>query len=261
MPIIRMRGRIDRPISPGRVHLLPSSEEGSRLKLSAMRRLLTFWFWFCMTTLAPAWGQASTDAVRQFVQNEIGSIDGASRIDISVGQADPKLQLAPCDRAEPFLRSGVRLWGRAFVGLRCASGAKWTISVPVQVRVYGAALVAARRLPAGQPISETDVRTEEVEWTREAQGVARELAQLQRRVPAHRIEAGQPIGLALLSDTPAVGQGDPVKLVGRGNGFSIATDAVALAAAAVGQPVRVRVESGKILTGTAREGRIVEVVF
>ena len=225
-----------------------------------MRQLLTFSFWFCMTTLAPAWGQASTDAVRQFVQNEIGSIDGASRIDISVGQADPKLQLAPCDRAEPFLRSGVRLWGRTFVGLRCASGAKWTISVPVQVRVYGAALVAARRLPAAHAMPIVR-KLLEVEWTREAQGVARELAQLQRRVPAHPIEAGQPIGLALLSDTPAVGQGDPVKLVGRGNGFSIATDAVALAAAAVGQPVRVRVESGKILTGTAREGRIVEVVF
>ena len=43
--------------------------------------------------------------------------------------------------------------------------------------------------------------------------------------------------------------------------FSITTDGVALAGASVGQPVRVRVESGKILTGTALEGRIVEVVF
>ena len=230
-----------------------------------MRRLLTISrvlaLWLCVTALAPAWGQDSTQAMHEFVQNELGTIDGASRVDISVGQADPKLRLAPCERAEPFLRSGTRLWGRSFVGLRCASGAKWTISVPVQVRVYGAALVATRPLPAGQPISETDVRSEEVEWTREAQGVARDLAELQRRVPTRPIEAGQPIALALLSETPAVGQGDAVKLVGRGNGFSITTDAVALAAAAVGQPVRVRVESGKILTGTAREGRIVEVSF
>ncbi len=230
-----------------------------------MRRLLTFCLtfssWLCISLLAPAWAQVPANAVRQFVQNELGRIDGASRIDISVGQADPKLQLAPCERAEPFLRSGTRLWGHSFIGLRCASGAQWTISVPVQVRVYGAALVAARLLPAGQPINEADVRTEEVEWTREAQGVAHDLTQLQRRVPTRPIQAGQIIGLALLSEMPAVGQGDPVKLVGRGQGFSITTDAVALAAAAVGQPVRVRVESGKILTGTAREGRIVEVVF
>jgi flagellar basal body P-ring formation protein FlgA len=230
-----------------------------------MRRLLTFCLtfssWLSISIAAPAWAQVPTDAVRQFVQNELGQIEGASRIDISVGQADFKLQLAPCERAEPFLRNGARLWGRGFVGLRCASGAKWTINVPVQVRIYGAALVAVRALPAGQPIGEADVRTEEVEWTREAQGVARDFAQLQRRVPSRPIASGQPIGLALLSETPAVGQGDPVKLVGQGNGFSITTDAIALAAAAAGQPVRVRVESGKILTGTAREGRIVEVVF
>ncbi|HEX4598953.1 MAG TPA: flagellar basal body P-ring formation chaperone FlgA [Burkholderiaceae bacterium] len=226
-----------------------------------MRWLLTFFWAICLTASGPARAQVPTDAVRRFVQNEMGPIEGASRIDISVGSADPRLQLAPCERTETFLRSGARLWGRTFVGLRCVAGAQWTISVPVQVRVYGPALVAAQRLPSGQPISEADVRTEEVEWTREPQGVVRELSQLERRVASRPIEAGQPIGLALLSDLPAVGQGDPVKLVGRGHGFSITTDAVALAAAAEGQPVRVRLESGKILTGTARDGRVVEVSF
>ena len=230
-----------------------------------MRRLLTFCLilssWLFVSMLAPAWAQVPIDVVRPFVQSELGQIEGASRIDISVGQIDPKLQLAPCERVEPFLHNGARLWGRGFVGLRCTSGATWAINVPVQVRVYGDALVAVRTLPAGQPISEADVRTEEVEWTREAQGVARNFAQLQQRVPSRPIASGQPVGLALLSETPAVAQGDPVKLIGRGNGFSISTDGVALAAAAAGQPVRVRVESGKILTGTAREGRIVEVAF
>jgi flagella basal body P-ring formation protein FlgA len=226
-----------------------------------MRLLLTLVLWIGITALVPARAQVPADAVRRFVQNELGRIEGASRIDISIGEADSRLSLAPCERAEPFLRSGARLWGRAFVGLKCVSGAQWTISVPVQVRVYGAALVAARALPAGQPISEADLRTEEVEWTREPQGVAREFSQLQQRVPARGIAAGQPIGLAMLSDLPAVAQGDPVKLVGRGQGFSITTDGVALAAASIGQPVRVRVESGKIVTGTAREGRIVEVNF
>ncbi|HWY72376.1 MAG TPA: flagellar basal body P-ring formation chaperone FlgA [Burkholderiaceae bacterium] len=228
-----------------------------------MRTLLTILLSVCVTTLtlASAWAQVPTDSVRRFVQNELGTIDGASRIDISVGEADARLRLAPCEKAEPFLRSGTRLWGRTFVGLRCVSGAQWTISVPVQVRVFGPGLVAAHLLAAGQSISESDVRSEQVEWTRQPQGVARDLSQLQHRVPARPIEPGQPIGLALLSDTPAVAQGDEVKLVGRGNGFSITTDAVALASAAVGQPVRVRLESGKILTGTAREGRIVELVF
>ena len=226
-----------------------------------MRLLLTFFWAVCLTTLLPARAQVPTDAIQQFVQNELGSIEGASRIDISVGAADSRLRLAPCEHAVPFLRPGTHLWGRSFVGLRCEAGAQWSISVPVQVRVYGSALVAIHPLPSGQPISEADVRIEEVEWTREPQGVVREFSELQRRVPSRPIEAGQPIGMTHLTEMAAVGQGDPVKLVGRGNGFSITTDAVALAAAAEGQPVRVRLESGKILTGTARDGRIVEVSF
>lgn len=210
---------------------------------------------------AHAQQQVPAEAVRAFVQKELGPIDGASRVEITVGQPDSRLQLATCERAEPFLRSGTRLWGRSFVGLRCLVGAQWTINVPVQVRVYGAGLVAARMLPAGQPISESDVRSEELEWTRQPQGVARDPSDLQGRVPTRAIEQGQPIGLVLLAEAPAVTQGDSVKLVGRGSGFSITTDAVALASAVPGQPVRVRVESGRILTGTAREGRIVEVSF
>ncbi|MBV8210563.1 MAG: flagellar basal body P-ring formation protein FlgA [Burkholderiaceae bacterium] len=227
-----------------------------------MRSSLTiFWLCACLGITASAQAQVPVEAVRQFVQNELGTIEGADRVDISVGQLDPKLQLAPCENAEPFLRSGARLWGRSFVGLRCASGARWTINVPVQVRIFGPGLVAMRQLAAGEPIAEADVRTEEVEWTREAQSVAREASQLQHRAPTRRIEAGQAIALNLLSEIPAVVQGDPVKLVGRGQGFSITTDGVAMAAAAVGQPVRVRVDSGKIITGTARDGRVVEVAF
>jgi flagella basal body P-ring formation protein FlgA len=203
------------------------------------RRLLTI-LCLCASTLVPALAQVPTDAVRQFVQNELGPIEGASRIDIWVGESDSRLRLAPCERAEPFLRSGARLWGRAFVGVRCVSGAQWAISVPVNVRVFGPGLVAVRALPAGQPISPVDVRSEQVEWTREPQGVASDLSQLQGRLPARIIEPGQVIGLTLLRESPAVAQGDPVKVVGVGQGFSIATDAVALASAAAGQPVLVR---------------------
>jgi len=223
------------------------------------------WLSLCVVALAstvsPAWSQVPVDTVRSFVQNELGTIEGASRVDISVGQTESRQHPAPCDRAEPFARSGARLWGRSFVGLRCVSGAQWTINVPVQVRVYGAALVAVRALAPGQPIDAADVRTEEVEWTRDPQGVVRDIAQLRRRAPIRAIEPGEPIGLAVLREVPAVAQGDPVKLIGRGQGFSVTTDAVALSAAPAGQPVRVRLESGKILTGTAREGRIVEVAF
>ena len=214
---------------------------------------------------SPAQAQTSLDTVRLFVQREAsGALPPSAagvRVDVTVGQLDPRLQLAPCARIEPFLPSGARLWGRANVGLRCVEGATWSVLLPVTVRVYGPALVAARPLGAQAPITQDDVHLAEVEWTREPQGVATDPQQLANRVLQRPVAMGQAIPLAALRAPVVISQGDPVKLVGIGRGFSISADAIALASAQEGQSVRVRTDSGRILSGTARPGRQVDVTF
>ncbi len=204
-------------------------------------------------------------AARRFVEQEAAralAAGGAqTRLEVTVGELDPRIRLAPCARTEFFVPSGARLWGRARLGLRCVQGASWSALIPVQVRIYGPALVAARPLAALQPILEQDVHVAEVEWTREPHGVVIDAAELDNRVPTRPIALGQPIPVAALRAPQVVAQGDAVKVVGTGRGFSVSTAAVALAAADDGQPVRVRTETGRVLTGTARAGRIVEVAF
>lgn len=184
-----------------------------------------------------------------------------ARVEVTLGQLDPRLQLAPCARIESFLPANTRLWGRTRVGLRCTAGAGWTVQLPVTVRVFGPALVAARPLAVGQAPTAADLQTAEIEWTREPQGVVTDEAQLDGRVLARTIAAGQPLPLAALRAPQVVAAGDPVRLQGQGAGFTVGADAVALGAALDGQPVRVRTESGRVLTGTARAGRRVEVSF
>ena len=210
-------------------------------------------------------GEGRGEDLQQFVQREAAAVAarlGASvRLEVSIGGLPSGMQLAPCARIEPFLPSGVRLWGRAHVGMRCMEGATWSVLVPVTVKIFGRALIAARPLAALAPIAPEDLRTAEVEWTREPQGVATDPMQIDQRVPTRPIAVGQPVPLAALRAPLAVGQGDPVKVLGQGRGFLIQTDGIALAAAQEGQPVRVRTESGRILAGTARAGRTVEVQF
>ncbi len=201
------------------------------------------------------------EQIRQFVAAEVARAEPGLRAEIAVGDIDARLHLASCGHTEAFLRAGARLWGRSFVGYRCLQHPGWSISVPVQVRLYGPALVTTQSLPALQPLTATVLRTEEVEVTREPAGVATRADQIEDRVCTRGIDAGQPIPLNMLRTVPAVGQGDAVKLVGSGNGFSISTDAVALATVAAGETVRVRVESGRTVSGIARKGRIVEVSF
>lgn len=208
---------------------------------------------------------APAETVQQFVQREASvaaaSLGGDVRLEVAVGSLASGLQLAPCARVEPFLPSGVRLWGRSHVGVRCVEGASWQVLLPVTVRVFGPALVAARPLAALQPVNADDLVTAEVEWTREPQGVATDLGQIAGRVLARPVAAGQPLPLALLRAALVISQGDPVRVLGQGRGFTIQTDAVAMAAAQDGQLVRVRTDSGRILSGIARPGRTVEVQF
>ncbi len=203
------------------------------------------------------------DTARAFVLREAALAAGGqqSRIDVVIGAPDSRLSLAPCARIEPFVPAGQRLWGRAMVGVRCASGATWSVMLPVTVRISGPALVAARPLAPGAAVGTSDVNVAEAEWTREPMGVVVDARQLENRVLTRPINTGQPIALTALRAPQAVGQGEVVRLVGRGQNFSITTDGIALAAAADGQPVRVRTESGRIVSGTARAGRIVEVSF
>ena len=231
--------------------------------LAVMNRLLLT---FCLLVAWAGTAFASAalqEAVRLQALREAAATAGGtqSRIEVVVGEIDPRLQLAPCGRTEVFLPAGARFWGRTFAGIRCVEGASWSINIAVTVRVFGPALVAAKALAAGASIQADDVRSAEVEWTREAQGVVTTPAQFDQRVLARPIASGQPIPLNALRAPQAVGQGEPVRLVGYGNGFSISADGTALASAAVGQSVRVRTESGRILTGTARTGRLVEVQF
>lgn len=213
------------------------------------------------TAAAAADSDGTADTVRRFVSDEIARTQPGLRTEITVGRIDSRMHLAPCARTEAFLRPGGRLWGRGFVGLRCLDNPGWSVSVPVNVRVFGRALVVAQPIPAMQPIAGSAVREDEVELSLEAGGVATDVGQVQDRYSTRALEPGQAIALAGLRSVPAVGQGDAVKLVGVGNGFQISTDGTALATVAAGELVRVRTESGHTLSGIARRGRIVEVSF
>jgi flagella basal body P-ring formation protein FlgA len=199
---------------------------------------------------------AAPDPIRSFVERQLPS--GAGRIEIKVGSLDPRLQLAPCARIEPYLLPGTRLWGRTAIGVRCLEGAKWTVALPITVSVYGRAVVAGEPLAAGRDPASASLRIEETELTREPGTPVTDLAQLVGRTLTRPVAAGQVIRTEHLRTAQTVAAGDPVRVQVVGQGFVIQADGQALAGAGEGQPIRVRTESGRVLAGTLR-GRTVEV--
>lgn len=215
----------------------------------------------CLAALAtPAIAQTPAgdlDSVRMFVESQAGGL--AARVEVTVGRPDPRLVLAPCLKAEPYLPAGARLWGRSWVGLKCVDGARWSVTIPVEVKVFGPALVAGRALSAGQPVAAADVQVQEIELSRESAPVFADARSLEGKLLSRPLAAGQPLRTDYFRAAPVIAQGDAVRLVAVGPGFSVSTDALALQHAGDGQPVRVKTEAGRVVTGVARPGRIVEV--
>lgn len=183
------------------------------------------------------------------------------RVEIVVGQLDSRTTLAPCEKIEMFLPPGIRAWGRINVGMRCREGAIWTVFVPVTVKVFGVALTARKSLMFGSVLADNDVEARESELSREPGTPISDLKQIEGRILARAVSPGQILRVEHFRAAPAISQGDQVKLVATGSGFTISADGEALAHASVGQNIRVKTETGRVVSGTARAGRIVELRF
>ncbi|HEV8502810.1 MAG TPA: flagellar basal body P-ring formation chaperone FlgA [Casimicrobiaceae bacterium] len=200
---------------------------------------------------------ALQDALRQFADSQVQATAG--EMEVTIGEVDPRITLAPCARYEPFLPPGSRLWGRATLGVRCVEGANWTVYVPIQVRVFAPALVAARPLVRNQELGVDDVRIERLELTAIANPVITATEEYAGARLTRGVAAGEPITRVLLRAPAVVQPGDAVRVVIGGKGFRIAADGKALTVGGDGQSVQVALGGGRLVTGVARPGRLVEV--
>lgn len=215
------------------------------------------------TAPAPAGAAAKNgtpDGLETWLRRSVALPDGQNlRIEVEIGRLHRGLKLDACDRAEPFIPSGARLWGRVNIGLRCVAGARWTTFLPVRVSAWGPALVARAPLPAGRLPQPDDFTIQEVDWAASRSVPLANQALLAGRELVRPLAAGQPLLTDHLRTMPAVRAGETVPLVIQGRGFAIRTEAVALSTAADGQRVRVRTSGGKVLDGTI-DGRAVRIL-
>ncbi|XVO22053.1 MAG: flagellar basal body P-ring formation protein FlgA [Betaproteobacteria bacterium] len=200
---------------------------------------------------------AIENQLHRFIDDQTSRVSG--RIEAEVGKIDSRLVLAPCARTEPFLPAGARLWGKSAIGLRCVAGATWSVNIPVYIRVYGLALVTNRSIQAGQPLQRDDFSEQETELTKDNGRPVADISAIENKTLNRSLASGAILREEWLRANPVIQSGDHVRLVATGSGFSISTDGYALTSAIEGQQVKIRSESGRVVTGTARSGRIAEI--
>jgi flagellar basal body P-ring formation protein FlgA len=197
--------------------------------------------------------------ISEFLQTQ--TIGYPGKVTTQVGAIDPNLKLVGCQDLQIFLPSGSRAWGKTTVGAKCEAPSAWTIYVQSTVMVIGQYLVAAAPLGQGQIVTGQDVMFEHGDLTQLPAGIFTDISQAIGRSVNISMNAGTVLRHEMLKVSPVVQQGQTVKLVSSGTGFSVSAEGKAMGKANDGQVVQVKVASGQVVTGIARAGGLIEVGF
>ncbi|TQK07502.1 flagellar basal body P-ring formation chaperone FlgA [Herbaspirillum sp. SJZ107] len=212
---------------------------------------------------APAAGRQNLAALRtvaeQFLKTETAGLPG--EVSVKVGAIDARTALAACPAPEAFLQPGARAWGKTTVGIRCIAPSNWTLFVQAQVNVKAEYVAAALPLAQGQPIEQGQLVLVKGDIAAMPNGIVTDMAQAIGRTPTVSLAAGTPLRLDSLRSRPVVQQGQAVRLVSNGSGFSVSGEGKAIGNAGEGQVVQVRTAGGSVVSGTAKAGGMVEVAF
>jgi flagellar basal body P-ring formation protein FlgA len=200
---------------------------------------------------AAAWQQALVLAREQ----ALVQAPAQARVTVQPGLLDPRLRLAPCAQVQAVTAPGAPAHGRTRVALQCVQpdpGQRaWRVHLPVRVQVWAPAWVARAAVPAGTPLQAEHLMLAEADWSAHT------------TPPLNPPTDDAPWGRALVRALPAgtalrgsdlqqrqwFSNGQTVRVHVKGAGFAVVAQGLALGDGIEGRPARVRLPSGRVLTG------------
>ena len=219
--------------------------------------IFSFFLGFASSAQAALSVQAE-DAVKQFLGNH-PSLEGR---DYSIQWEPVKIEFPSCAKAPSveLLRKD-KAWGKLLLNLRCDSGRVWARPVGLYVTVKGRYLAAARPLKPGQILTPNDWKWVDGDLAKMGDSLI-DSPELLKDVELNRAQqAGNALRLNDFRQMSVIKSGDQVRVAILGRGFAIDASGQALADAALGASVKVRISDGKIIQGTAVKQGLVEVVM
>lgn len=184
------------------------------------------------------------------------------RMQVSVGQLDSRLHLAPCSKVEPYLPPGARLWGRTRLGLRCLEGeTRWNVFLPLTVQAWGPAWVLTGNVASGSALNPQDAVQTEVDWAADRASVLTDPQAWVGQVATRTLVAGQALRENMVRAPHLFKAGAPVQVKAQGPGYAVTSSGQALTAGSAGQNVRIRMINGKIITGIVNPDGTVEATL
>ncbi len=200
---------------------------------------------------------ALVDRISRLVKGHPSFID--LKVEVRVG----KVRQAPAECPTPpeiTFASKSRPWGNFNVLIRCPQPF-WAVTAPVQTRVFGPQVTAAKYLAQGTRLKSDDLLVITSDITRTKVDMARDPMELVGKVLTKPVPQGAAVSLNNLREAAVIRVGEGVRVQVQGKGFQANGEGVALTSGAIGDSIRVRMPDGQQIQGQVVRAGTVEIVI
>ncbi|HSX50364.1 MAG TPA: flagellar basal body P-ring formation chaperone FlgA [Cellvibrio sp.] len=184
------------------------------------------------------------------------------RIDINVGNLDPRLRLPGCEHPiEYTINDQTGLGGNINVRAQCKTGQPWSVHVPAQVAIYRQIPLAQRDIARGEQISQDQITTGLVNISSIRQAFLPDENAIIGKEAKRNISMGEPFRASVLDAPTAVRRGEMVTLESMAGSIKVSSTGTALADGRVGQTIRVRNNSSeRIISGVVMSQGLIQTL-
>ena len=221
-------------------------------------RLVLFALLFACNQLVAAESDQVLDTAERHARHQTQGLPG--KVSIRIGKLDVT-KLPPCTTHEAFTPQGARMLGKTTVGVRCLGPNAWSVLVPLEISVTGSYVTTARAILAGKAIQNDDLHVLTGDISSLPTGIIADPAYALGKTLRNSLAAGQLLRSDQLIAPLAIRQGQSVRIISKGQGFSVSGEGKALTNASEGQNIQVRTISGQTVSGVAHSDGSVEIIF
>lgn len=199
------------------------------------------------------------EAAQAFLEQEASSEQG--RIEIEVGQLDPRLRLQRCELplSVAFPPAGRRS-GNLTVGVRCDGDKPWTIYVQAKVKVMLPVVVSTGPISRGSRVSSSDLTLEERDVGSIVGGYLTDIEEAVGLQMRRSVRPGMVLEKNMLKAEKVVKRGEMVTILAETSGIEVRMEGKALEDGTRGEVIRVEnLSSGKQIEAQVIAAGLVKV--
>ncbi len=228
------------------------------MRMHLRKRLSAILLAALMSSLHAAESDVVIDTAEQYILQQTRG--QAGKVKIRMGKVDLG-RLPACEAHEAFSPPGTRFIGKTYIGVRCLAPNVWSVLVPSQISITGEYVTSSRPLRAGHTVSPDDLTVLTGDLANLPTGVVTDPQAAVGKTLRNSLGTGQPLRSDQLLAPLLIRQGQTVRVISQGAGFSASAEGRALNNAAEGQLAQVRMNSGQTVSGIVRADGSVEISF